>query len=167
MAFPAEQAIASLVGSGVTQRFPDLHFVFVEFGAYWLAPLMASMEKSFTLGIGQDPTVGSGVPSPDGRPPVLHRILGMNDKWPYPLRPSEYVRRQIHVTFQDDPGAIAARHLTGIEPLLWGNDYPHPEATYPRSLEALEGLFSGVPADERAAIVGGTAARLFGIAIPA
>jgi predicted TIM-barrel fold metal-dependent hydrolase len=162
MARPAEDAIASLVGSGIPERYPDLHFVFVEFGIYWLAALMASMEKTFTLGIGQDPTIGTGIPVPDA-PLILRKQFGMNDKWPYSLRPSEYVRRQIHVTFQDDPGGLATRHLTGIDSLLWANDYPHPEATYPRSREAIDAQFTSIPARERSSILGGTTARLFGL----
>jgi predicted TIM-barrel fold metal-dependent hydrolase len=162
MARAAEEAISSLVGSGVPERYPDLHFVFVEFGAYWLAASMASMEKAFTLGIGQDPTIGSGVPVPNA-PLVLRKQFGMNDKWPYPHRPSDYVRRQIHVTFQDDPAGLATRHLTGIDSLLWANDYPHPEATYPRSREAIDAQFTSVPTLERSSILGGTTARLFGL----
>jgi predicted TIM-barrel fold metal-dependent hydrolase len=162
MARTAEEAISSLVGSGVPERYPDLHFVFVEFGTYWLAALMASMEKAFTLGIGQDPTIGTGIPVPNA-PLVLRKQFGMNDKWPYPLRPSDYVRRQIHVTFQDDPAGLATRHLTGIDSLLWANDYPHPEATYPRSGEAVDAQFASVPARDRDAILGGTTARLFGL----
>ena len=82
-------------------------------------------------------------------------------KWPYPLRPSDYIRRQIHCTFQDDPMAIAMRGITGVDCLLWGSDYPHHEATWPRSRDALDALFAGVSAEDRAAITGGTLAKLF------
>ena len=46
--------------------------------------------------------------------------------------------------------------------IVWGNDYPHAEGTFRGSRELLEKLFVGVPADERAAMVGGTLARLLG-----
>ena len=36
-------------------------------------------------------------------------------------------------TFMYDPVAINNRAITGIETLMWGNDYPHPEGTWPES----------------------------------
>jgi predicted TIM-barrel fold metal-dependent hydrolase len=78
------------------------------------------------------------------------------------LRPSELVRRQVHVTFQNDPVGVHNRAFTGVPALLWGSDYPHPEGTWPHSQEALARQLAGVPADEQAALAGGTTARLFG-----
>jgi len=76
--------------------------------------------------------------------------------------PSEYVRRQFHVSFQDDPVAVACRHLTGLSTIVWGNDYPHAEGTFRGSRELIEKQLGGIPADERAALVGGTLAGLLG-----
>ncbi len=45
---------------------------------------------------------------------------------------------------------------------MWGNDYPHPEGTWPDSAAALAEQFKDVPDDERTAMVCGTAARVFG-----
>jgi predicted TIM-barrel fold metal-dependent hydrolase len=78
--------------------------------------------------------------------------------------PSEYVQRQFHVQFQDDPVAVACRNITGVSSLVWGNDYPHAEGTFRGSRELIGKLFAGVPADERAAILGGTLADLLGFA---
>ena len=51
--------------------------------------------------------------------------------------PSEYVRRQFHVSFQDDPVAVACRHITGLSTIVWGNDYPHAEGTFRGSRELI------------------------------
>jgi predicted TIM-barrel fold metal-dependent hydrolase len=164
--------IADLVGGGVPERFPRLHFVLTEFNAYWLAGLMAGFDKAYTVGLGQDvsaPYAKQGMFDRDRAvddQPFMVRQFGMNEAWPYPLRPSEYIRRQIHCTFQDDPAAIALRAFTGVDSLLWGSDYPHHEGCWPRSLEALDSMFAGVPAEDRSAITGGTTARLFGFAPP-
>jgi predicted TIM-barrel fold metal-dependent hydrolase len=160
----AKRAIISLVGSGVMERFPDLHFVSIESNAHWMASMMGAMDKACSVGIGQDDTWATGYF--DGDRPVLRTAFEMNRSWPYPLRPSEYVRRQVHATFMDDPIAVAARHLTGIDALLWGNDYPHAEGTYPHSQEAVDALFDGVEPADRAAIVGGNAATIFGLTLP-
>jgi hypothetical protein len=71
-----------------------------------------------------------------------------------------------HWRYQPYSGSLSAaikfRHFTGIEALLWGSDFPHPEGTWPHTREVLERLFAGVDATERAAILGGTLAHLCG-----
>ena len=82
---------------------------------------------------------------------------------PYlPELPSHYLRRQLHATFQRDPVAIAARSYTGVECLMWGNDFPHPEGTYPNSQKVLAEILEGVGPDDAAAITGGNVLRVFG-----
>jgi predicted TIM-barrel fold metal-dependent hydrolase len=164
----AQTMIAELVGGGVLDRFPELHFMATEFNAGWLAGFMGAIDKAYTLGIGQE--VSSDVAAfgifdhsreADDQP-LMTLEYALNDKWPYALRPSEYIKRQIHLTFQDDPMAIALRGITGVECLLWGSDYPHHEATWPRSRDAMDALFAGVSDQDREAITGGTMAKLFG-----
>ena len=96
----------------------------------------------------------------------MAQLFRLNEKWPYPLKPSEYVRRQFHVSFQDDPVAVACRHITGLSTIVWGNDYPHAEGTFRGSRELMARLFADVPADERAAMVGGTLGGLLGFDAP-
>jgi hypothetical protein len=70
------------------------------------------------------------------------------------------------VSFQDDPVAVACRHLTGVSSIVWGNDYPHAEGTFRGSQELIDRLFVGVPEDEKAAMVGGTLADVLGLEAP-
>jgi predicted TIM-barrel fold metal-dependent hydrolase len=130
---------ASLLScSGVLERHPELHVVLVEVNAGWMAWTMNTLDEYF---------VAHGAVT---RKPHL------------PELPSHYLRRQVHATFQRDPVAIASRALTGVECLMWGNDYPHPEGTYPRSNEVLAATLAGVGPEDAAAITGGNAARVFG-----
>jgi predicted TIM-barrel fold metal-dependent hydrolase len=80
--------------------------------------------------------------------------------------PSEYIRRQFHVSFQEDPVAVACRHITGVSTIVWGNDYPHAEGTFRGSRRLLAELFAGVPDEERDAMVGGTLGGLLGFEAP-
>jgi hypothetical protein len=98
--------------------------------------------------------------------PMMTNLFADNERWPYELRPSEYVKRQIRCTFMDDPVAIASRHITGVETLLWSSDYPHPEGTAPRSRDVVDALFRGVSDDDRAAICGGNLAELYDVELP-
>src|SRR5207244_42702 len=78
--------------------------------------------------------------------PNMAQLFRLNEKWPYPLKPSEYVQRQFHVQFQDDPVAVACRHITGVTSIVWGNDYPHAEGTFRGSRELLAKQCAGAPA---------------------
>jgi predicted TIM-barrel fold metal-dependent hydrolase len=160
-----QQIIIELVGGGVPERYPDLHFGLIEFNAHWLASLMGSMDKTWITGIGQDADWWLGywddTRAADDQPKMA-RMFDVNEKWPYPLKPSDYVRRQFHVSFQDDPVAVAARHITGVSAIVWGADYPHAEGTFRGSRELIRKQFADVPADERAAMLGGTLGDLLG-----
>jgi hypothetical protein len=162
-----QQLICQLVGGGVPERYPDLHFALIEFNAHWLSSLVGAMDKCWITGTGQDPDWWLGKWD-DTRPaadqPNMAQLFKLNEKWPYPLMPSDYVRRQFHVQFQDDPVAVACRHLTGLSTVVWGNDYPHAEGTFRSSQQLIASLFAGVPDEERKAMVGGTLGSLLGFA---
>ena len=166
-----QQLMCHLIGGGVPERYPDLHFCLIEFNAHWLASLMGGMDKCWVTGIGQDADWWLGKWD-DSRPPDdqpdMAQLFRLNEKWPYPLMPSEYVKRQFHVQFQDDPIAVACRHLTGLSTIIWGNDYPHAEGTFRGSRRLIEEQFATVPDDERRAILGGTLADVLGLSrVPA
>ena len=56
-----QQVICQLIGGGVPERYPDLHFALIEFNAHWLGSLVGSMDKCWVTGIGQDPDWWLGV----------------------------------------------------------------------------------------------------------
>jgi hypothetical protein len=163
--YVATELMCQLIGGGVPERFPDLHFGLIEFNAHWLVSLVGGMDKAWVTGVGQDADWWLGHWD-DSRPasdqPTMARLFRLNDRWPYPLKPSEYVQRQFHVSFQDDPVAVAARHITGLTTIIWGNDYPHAEGTFRHSRRLNAEQFAGVPDDERRAILGGTLGQVLG-----
>ncbi|OBJ00629.1 hypothetical protein A5660_24840 [Mycobacterium alsense] len=135
----APRAAALLSCSGILERHPRLHAVFVECNGGWISWAMQTLDYYYQA----------------------HDEIG----WTKPKLaelPSHYIRQQIHSTFQDDPVAITNLADTGAECLLWGNDYPHPESTYPHSAKVLERLFQGIDINSTRAIIAGNAQRLFG-----
>ncbi len=133
----APRAAALLACGGILERHPSLHVVLVEVNAGWIAWANSTLDEYYEA----------------------HR------HWSKPVlaeRPSHYVRTQVHATFQDDAVALHNIPLTGTDCLLWGNDYPHPESTYPCSDEVLERLLVGVAPDHAAAVLSGNAIGLFG-----
>src|SRR4029079_18612505 len=86
--------------------------------------------------------------------------------WPKPViteKPSVYWYRQGHATFIQDLAGVAERHRAGLHNIMWSNDYPHSDSTWPKSREALAEHFKDVPASERDLIAGGNCAALYGV----
>jgi len=132
------EALGMWMLTGVLERFRDLKVVFVEPGLGWVA---------WYLFIVDDLVLRQGY-----RFPELSEL------------PSEYFRRNVWLTYIDEPDAISLlRHRIGVGNICWSSDYPHPVTSWPDSRALIERSFAGVPADEREAIVCGNAARVWNL----
>jgi predicted TIM-barrel fold metal-dependent hydrolase len=99
-------------------------------------------------------------------PSGILRMLGNESGRPrISAPPSYYIKRQVKCTFMYDPAAILLRELTGVDCLMWGNDYPHIEGIYPDSQALVEKQFAGVPEADVQAIVRDNAAALYGLRV--
>jgi predicted TIM-barrel fold metal-dependent hydrolase len=133
----APRAAALLACGGVLERYPDLHVVMVEVNAGWIAWANSTLDEYYQA----------------------HRM------WSKPRLselPSAFIKRQVHATFQQEAVALRNIPLTGNACLLWGNDYPHPESTFPNSNKILNELLRDVSEEDAVAVTSGNAARLFG-----
>jgi predicted TIM-barrel fold metal-dependent hydrolase len=79
------------------------------------------------------------------------------------MLPSDYFRRNIFVSLQEDEPAIRFRDDIGIDTLQWGSDYPHIESTFPKSREILGKMLADCTEEERAKITWENAARVYNI----
>lgn len=131
------RAAALLSCSGVLERHPNLHVVMVEVNGGWIGWTMHTLDEYYRDHAGW-------------AKPKLAEL------------PSHYIRNQVHATFQSDPVALNNLALTGPEPLMWGNDYPHPESTFPDSRALISDQFASVDPESAAQVLGGNAARVFG-----
>ena len=78
-----------------------------------------------------------------------------------PLRASEYFLRQGAVAITDDPVGIHNLPITGSDCIVWGNDYPHDEGTFPNSRRVIDAMRESVEPEPLAKILSGNAARLY------
>jgi len=80
------------------------------------------------------------------------------------MKPSDYLDRNCFFG-ASTPGAddIDRRHLIGVGNIMWGNDLPHPEGTYPYTRFWIRERFKDVPTDETRRILGLTAAAVYGL----
>jgi len=81
-----------------------------------------------------------------------------------PELPSHYFRRNCFATFQiDHVGLMNVEELDLVDNMLWANDYPHHEGSWPHSADAIERMMGHLTDDSRAKILGLNAAALFGL----
>jgi predicted TIM-barrel fold metal-dependent hydrolase len=141
------ETLGWLTFTGVFERYPDLHVIMTEGYAGWLAFAIQFWDHHWNdTRFTQMANIGDWAPSLQSPP-------------------SYYLKRQAHVTFMWDPLAVEVRHITGTDCLLWGNDYPHREGSFPWSQEWIDKQFAGVPEEEIDAMVRGNAAKLFNIGV--
>ena len=54
------------------------------------------------------------------------------------------------------------REAIGIDRIMWGSDYPHPEGSWPFTKDQMYETFQGLPEDEVVAMLGGNALEFYG-----
>jgi len=78
--------------------------------------------------------------------------------------PSEYFRENIYVTFQDDWVAFKTLDLCNPRRLMWANDFPHSDSTWPKSQELLAKHASSLTPQQRDWLLHDNVAELYGLA---
>ena len=139
MDYDVRRCLNDMIMSGVFERFPKLMAGAVEFEISWAPYFMDSMDRFYS-----------------------QTSIGMKaNRFKNDMFPSDFMRRNVFIGFQEDEFGIEVRHKVGLDSLLWGSDYPHAESTFPRSRQILDEIFQGIPEDEKAKIAGDNTARLY------
>ena len=132
------EPLVQMITSGVFARHPTLRAGLVESGIGFLPWLLETMDYAYRA----------------------HHF------WVRPVipeLPSEYFRRHCFATFQEDHHGLARVEELGlVDNVLWANDYPHHEGSWPHSAAAIERMMGHLGEDSRARILGLNAARIFG-----
>ena len=126
---PIQDAVASWVCHGALFRFPNLKVALIENGASWMSPLLDTIADIYKK-------------SPQD-------FLG---------DPVQEIKNRIHISpfYEDDLSELV--NLVGVERVLFGSDYPHPEGlAEPTSY--VDGLHALSEAD-KAKVMGGNLANL-------
>ena len=63
--------------------------------------------------------------------------------------PSEYFGRNVFIGASTmSREEIRRRYAIGTDTVMWGNDYPHPEGTWPHTVAKLKETFHDVPVED-------------------
>ena len=128
--------LTALVGAAVFERYPNFRVVFGESGIGWIPYVLDRMDYEY-----QD----------------QYRDIKLK------LLPSEYWRRQCRATFQFDRIGTKLIEDMGVETLMWGSDYPHPDGIWPDSSEYIEKQFGHLPPEVTYKITCENAGKFYGL----
>jgi len=135
-----QDIMGTFIFGGVFERHPELKVVCVEADAGWVPHYMYRMDHAYER----------------------HRA------WMQPgvnlsKLPSEYFREHIYTTFQDDWVAFKTANLVNWRRLMWANDFPHSDSTWPWSQEMLAEHTKDLTEEQREAILTRNVAELYKI----
>ena len=127
--------LASIIFSGACERFPGLKFVLGECGVTWLPHVLNRMDEEYE----------------DRR----HNLS-------MPNKPSEYWSRQGYSTYQHEIGLPEFLPMVGVDNVVWGSDYPHPDGIWPESQKWIEEDLAGIAPEARRKITRDNTGKLYG-----
>jgi predicted TIM-barrel fold metal-dependent hydrolase len=139
-----QDILAMLTLGGTFERVPALRVVCAEADAGWVPHFMYRMDHAYDrhrywLPPGQELT----------------------------RRPSEMFAEHVYLTFQDDWTAFGYAGDMNWRRLMWANDFPHSDSTWPDSQQLLATHTADLADEQRRAILGGNVAELYGIDVTA
>ena len=136
-----QDIMGMLIFSGVFERNPDLKICCVEADAGWVPHYMYRMDHAYKR----------------------HRFWMKGQE--LAKLPSEYFKENIYLTFQDDWVAFRMAEMMNTKRLMWANDFPHSDSTWPWSKEILAEHTSGLTEDQKKDILHDNVATLYKLAV--
>ena len=138
-----QDIIGTMILGGVFERHPRLKIVCVEADAGWVPHYMYRMDHAFKRHRNW---------LPPGQ--TLSRL------------PSEYFAEHVYVTFQDDWVAFRTAELMNWRRLMWANDFPHSDSTWPNSRAVLAKQAAHLTEAERDLVLHDNVAELYRLERP-
>ena len=136
VAFWTHRPLWQLLLAGKFDQFPNLKYAPVECGSWWVGDLLFKTDVMFG---GQNWKVKK----------MASRTKGLIQRLP-----SEYIGTNVFIgaSAMSKP-ELRRRYVNGLDGLMWGTDYPHPEGTWPNTATRLSTDFQAIPGrgDEAAA----------------
>ena len=133
--------------SGAYEKFPRLRYILTESGCAWVAPALQQLDR-IHMGF---------------RSGAIGELDYSGMEWVLKEPPSAYAARNCYYGASFPSAAdLEGIDAIGEDHVLWGNDYPHREGTFPYNTESLRLTFGNLPDARRRRILGLNAAELYG-----
>jgi predicted TIM-barrel fold metal-dependent hydrolase len=137
------KAVGNMIAGGVLERYPGLNVVLAEAGVGWV-PFFAQEFDYYQV---------SFPPSSAGASLGRQRDI--------PLKPSEYIYRQVYGAFISDKVGCRLLPEYGLDNFMWSNDYPHGACIWPQATSFIAQDLGHLTPEARAKVLSGNAARLY------
>jgi predicted TIM-barrel fold metal-dependent hydrolase len=139
--FLSRRALYMLVFGGVFARYPDLRLVLTEQSCDWVPEAISDLDSTYycyhNVGLRHD------LPEPAGQYFLKNCSIGA----------SFMARHEMEMAID--------RNL--VDRFMWGSDYPHPEGTWPRTLDSMRKSFGGIDSGPVRNVLGGNAIDVYGL----
>lgn len=135
-----QDIMGTFIFGGVFERNPKLKIVCVEADAGWVPHYMYRMDHAYDR----------------------HRYW-LKPGQTLSKKPSEYFSEHIYTTFQDDWVAFRMKDMCNPRRLMWANDFPHSDSTWPWSQELLAKHTAHLTQEEKDWILHDNVAELYGL----
>jgi predicted TIM-barrel fold metal-dependent hydrolase len=144
VAFFLVRPLTFMLWGGAFERFPRLKVAMTEGASVWVPEYLQLLEQRYS---------------------ETHYSQKLGDYRSHlSMSPADYFRRNVRVGSSCMPRREAEmRHEIGVDTIMWGTDYPHPEGSWPYTPDQLLETFRGLPEDEIAKMLGGNAAEFYGL----
>jgi predicted TIM-barrel fold metal-dependent hydrolase len=135
---PAMESVASMTLHNLFGRFPGVHVCLSEQGTVWVPYVVRKMDHAY--------------------------LLGRKARWgDLDRRPSEIFREHFVVAPFPEENVTRVIEAVGVEPIVFGSDFPHGEGlAFPREYAGAQ--LRGLPDDQVRAIMRDNLARYLGLA---
>ena len=121
--------ITGIIAGGKLEKYPNLRFAILESSGGWLISLLERLDHRFEH-------LGHVVPH-------------------LKMTPTEYFRRQGWISFDPEEATLPlTAEWLGADQIIWGSDFPHPDAFYPNFVEMLNGKIAELSAEDQEKIRG-------------
>jgi predicted TIM-barrel fold metal-dependent hydrolase len=150
VAFWTHRPLWQLLLAGKFDQFPGLRYAPVECGSWWVGDLLFKTDVMF------------------GGTNWKVKKMSAHTKGTIQRLPSEYFGTNVFVgaSAMSKP-EIRRRYANGVDALMWGTDYPHPEGTWPNTAARLAADFRAVPVEETRLLLGLNAVRCYDLDLDA
>ena len=132
-----------MIFGGVFESFPALKYCLTEVSEFWVPSMLEMMD------------VRASVKHTSGKLGDFRSNLSM--------KPSEYFGRNcwLGASALFDEGSTAVRHQIGIDNIMWGTDFPHPEGSWPHTRDKMLKYMTGIDETELTKMLGANAVRCY------
>jgi predicted TIM-barrel fold metal-dependent hydrolase len=133
----ARRPLWLLMAGGVFDRHPNLKLALTEVRADWVPATIAHLDQRLA----------------NGKPGSTMTMT-----------PSEYYAKHVVVAPSSiHPAEVAMRAQLGVNQMLFGSDYPHPEGTWPNTRDWIRHALAGVPRNEVQMFLADNAIATYGL----